>query len=92
MGNAEKLMNQIMELKFTPKSLQCQAQKYEKDEKSEKFRVKNSIEKGKDDDDQQVNNLDCKITGVFTQQRESTENVGDDGFIRVSICEYGGSS
>ncbi|KAH0642205.1 hypothetical protein KY290_033803 [Solanum tuberosum] len=46
MGNAEKLMNQIMELKFTSKSLQCQAQKCEKDDKFQKIRVKKSIEKG----------------------------------------------
>ncbi|XXG45949.1 hypothetical protein AAC387_Pa02g0901 [Persea americana] len=46
MGNAEKLMNQIMELKFTAKSLQRQARKCEKDEKSEKLKVKKAIEKG----------------------------------------------
>ncbi|XP_055832402.1 ESCRT-related protein CHMP1B-like [Solanum dulcamara] len=46
MGNAEKLMNQIMELKFTSKSLQRQARKCEKDEKSEKLKVKKAIEKG----------------------------------------------
>lgn len=46
MGNAEKLMNQIMELKFTAKSLQRQSRKCEKDEKSEKLKVKKAIEKG----------------------------------------------
>ncbi|MCL7038631.1 hypothetical protein MKW94_005680 [Papaver nudicaule] len=46
MGNAEKLMNQIMELKFTSKSLQRQAKKCEKEEKSEKLKVKKAIEKG----------------------------------------------
>ncbi|KAI3759738.1 hypothetical protein L6452_07768 [Arctium lappa] len=46
MGQAEKLMNQIMELKFTAKSLQRQARKCEKDEKSEKLKVKKAIEKG----------------------------------------------
>ncbi|KAH0688998.1 hypothetical protein KY289_016356 [Solanum tuberosum] len=46
MGNAEKLMNQIMELKFTSKSLQRQARKCEKDDKSEKLKVKKAIEKG----------------------------------------------
>ncbi|CAA6663146.1 unnamed protein product [Spirodela intermedia] len=46
MGNTEKLMNQIMELKFTSKSLQRQARKCEKDEKSEKLKVKKAIEKG----------------------------------------------
>ncbi|CAI9766122.1 unnamed protein product [Fraxinus pennsylvanica] len=46
MGNTEKLMNQIMELKFTIKSLQRQARKCEKDEKSEKLKVKKAIEKG----------------------------------------------
>ncbi|XP_072967364.1 ESCRT-related protein CHMP1B-like [Typha angustifolia] len=46
MGNTEKLMNQIMELKFTSKSLQRQARKCEKEEKSEKLKVKKAIEKG----------------------------------------------
>ncbi|KAL4560024.1 hypothetical protein LXL04_032172 [Taraxacum kok-saghyz] len=46
MGQAEKLMNQIMELKFTAKSLQRQARKCEKDEKTEKLKVKKAIEKG----------------------------------------------
>ena len=39
-------MNQIMELKFTSKSLQRQARKCEKDEKAEKLKVKKAIEKG----------------------------------------------
>ncbi|KAL6956798.1 Charged multivesicular body protein 1b [Sarracenia purpurea var. burkii] len=46
MGNTEKLMNQIFELKFTTKSLQRQARKCEKDEKAEKLKVKKAIEKG----------------------------------------------
>ncbi|KAL5726051.1 Charged multivesicular body protein 1b [Ranunculus cassubicifolius] len=46
MGNAEKLMNQIMELKFTTKSLQRQARKCEKEEKSEKLKIKKAMEKG----------------------------------------------
>ncbi|KAE8657483.1 ESCRT-related protein CHMP1 [Hibiscus syriacus] len=46
MGNTEKLLNQIMELKFTSKTLQRQARKCEKDEKSEKLKVKKAIEKG----------------------------------------------
>ncbi|XP_019053978.1 PREDICTED: ESCRT-related protein CHMP1A-like [Nelumbo nucifera] len=46
MGNAEKLMNQIMELKFTSKSIQRQAHKCKKDKKSEKLNVKKAIEKG----------------------------------------------
>ncbi|CAO2817204.1 unnamed protein product [Amaranthus hypochondriacus] len=46
MGNTEKLMNQIIELKLTSKSLQRQARKCEKDEKSEKLKVKKAIEKG----------------------------------------------
>lgn len=46
MGNTEKLMNQIMELKFTSKSLQRQARKCEKEEKTEKLKVKKAIEKG----------------------------------------------
>ncbi|KAJ4841137.1 hypothetical protein Tsubulata_006425 [Turnera subulata] len=40
MGNTEKLLNQIMDLKFTSKSLQRQARKCEKEEKSEKLKVK----------------------------------------------------
>eukprot|EP00249_Psilotum_nudum_P000820 c12958_g1_i1 orf=213-824(+) len=46
MGNTERLMDQIMELKFTSKSLQRQARKCEKEEKSEKLKVKKAIEKG----------------------------------------------
>ncbi|XP_047314730.1 ESCRT-related protein CHMP1A-like [Impatiens glandulifera] len=46
MGNTDKLMNQIMELKFTSKSLQRQAKKCEKEEKTEKLKVKKAIEKG----------------------------------------------
>ncbi|PHU17664.1 ESCRT-related protein CHMP1 [Capsicum chinense] len=39
------MMNRIMELKFTSKSLQRQARKCEKDEKAEKLMVKKAIEK-----------------------------------------------
>ena len=46
MGNTEKLLNQIMELKFTSKSLQRQAKKCEKEEKSEKLKIKKAMEKG----------------------------------------------
>ncbi|KAH7293555.1 hypothetical protein KP509_28G030800 [Ceratopteris richardii] len=46
MGNTEKLLDQIFELKFTSKSLQRQARKCEKEEKSEKLKVKKAIEKG----------------------------------------------
>lgn len=46
MGNTEKLLDQIMELKFTSKSLQRQARKCEKEEKAEKLKVKKAIEKG----------------------------------------------
>ncbi|KAL0319346.1 UNVERIFIED_CONTAM: ESCRT-related protein CHMP1B [Sesamum angustifolium] len=46
MGNTEKLMQQIMDLKFTSKSLQRQARKCEKEEKAEKLKVKKAIEKG----------------------------------------------
>ncbi|KAJ6348299.1 hypothetical protein OIU76_004715 [Salix suchowensis] len=46
MGNTEKLMNQIMDLKFTSKSLQRQSRKCEKEEKAEKLKVKKAIEKG----------------------------------------------
>jgi charged multivesicular body protein 1 len=46
MGNTEKLLNQIMELKMTSKSLQRQSKKCEKEEKSEKLKVKKAIEKG----------------------------------------------
>jgi len=45
-GSAEKLMNQIMDLKITSKSLQRQARKCEKEEKAEKLKVKKAIEKG----------------------------------------------
>ncbi|CAM8953858.1 unnamed protein product [Rhodiola kirilowii] len=46
MGNTERLMNQIMELKFTTKALQRQARKCEKEENAEKLKVKKAIEKG----------------------------------------------
>ncbi|CAL0332772.1 unnamed protein product [Lupinus luteus] len=46
MGNFEKLLNQIMELKSTSKSLQQQTRKCDEDEKSEKLKVKKAIEKG----------------------------------------------
>ncbi|CAN1217967.1 ESCRT-related protein CHMP1A [Linum perenne] len=46
MGNTEKLMNQIMELKFMAKTLQRQARKCEKEEKADKLKVKKAIEKG----------------------------------------------
>ncbi|KAL8508231.1 hypothetical protein ACS0TY_018717 [Phlomoides rotata] len=47
MGNAkEKLMQQIMDLKFTSKSLQRQARRCEKEEKMEKLKAKKAIEKG----------------------------------------------
>ncbi|KAF5733372.1 charged multivesicular body protein 1-like [Tripterygium wilfordii] len=46
MGNTEKLLNQIMDLKFTSKSLQRQSRKCEKEEKAEKLKVKKAIEKG----------------------------------------------
>uniref|UniRef100_A0A2N9F2J2 Uncharacterized protein n=1 Tax=Fagus sylvatica TaxID=28930 RepID=A0A2N9F2J2_FAGSY len=46
MGNTEKLLNQIMELKFTSKSLQRQSKKCEKEEKSEKLKIKKAMEKG----------------------------------------------
>ncbi|KAG5614763.1 hypothetical protein H5410_014587 [Solanum commersonii] len=46
MGNVEKLMNQIMELKLTSKRLQREARKCNKDENSEKLKVKKAIEKG----------------------------------------------
>ncbi|KAI3975299.1 hypothetical protein MKX01_033539 [Papaver californicum] len=47
MGNQEKLMNQIFELKFTSKSLQRQSRKCEKEEKSEKLKIyaENAIRK-----------------------------------------------
>lgn len=46
MGNPEKLMAQIFDLKFTSKSLQRQARKCEKEEKEQKLKVKKAIEKG----------------------------------------------
>lgn len=42
-------MNQIMELKFTSKSLQRQARKCEKEEKAEKLKIKKAIEKNNQD-------------------------------------------
>ncbi|XP_057526630.1 ESCRT-related protein CHMP1B-like [Amaranthus tricolor] len=45
-GSTEKLINQIMELKFTSKSLQRQAKKCEKEEKSQKLKIKKAMEKG----------------------------------------------
>ncbi|XP_024386254.1 ESCRT-related protein CHMP1B [Physcomitrium patens] len=42
----DKLMDQIFQLKFTSKSLVRAAKKCEKDEKSEKLKVKKAIEKG----------------------------------------------
>ncbi|KAM1122284.1 hypothetical protein TB2_003733 [Malus domestica] len=44
--NTEKLMNQIMELKFTSKSLQRQSRKCENEEKAEKLKIKKAMEKG----------------------------------------------
>ncbi|CAN6704892.1 unnamed protein product [Malus baccata var. baccata] len=46
MGNTEKLMNQIMELKFTSKSLQRQSRKCENEEKAERLKIKKAMEKG----------------------------------------------
>ncbi|KAM1648438.1 hypothetical protein ACFX1Q_010456 [Malus domestica] len=46
MGNTEKLMNQIMELKFTSKSRQRQSRKCYKEEKAEKLKIKKAMEKG----------------------------------------------
>ena len=40
------LLNQIMELKFTSKSLKRQAKKCEKEEKSKKLKIKKAMEKG----------------------------------------------
>lgn len=45
-GTQEKLLDQIFQLKFTSKTLVRQAKKCEKDEKSEKLKVKKAIEKG----------------------------------------------
>ena len=46
MGNQEKLLEQIFQLKFTSKTLVRQAKKCEKEEKDEKLKVKKAIEKG----------------------------------------------
>ncbi|GJP38027.1 hypothetical protein CLOM_g14276 [Closterium sp. NIES-68] len=46
MGNQEKLMDQIFQLKFTSKTLVRQAKKCEKEEKEQKLKVKRAIEKG----------------------------------------------
>eukprot|EP00250_Pteridium_aquilinum_P002620 c12842_g2_i1 orf=1-222(-) len=45
-GSQAKLLDQIFQLKFTSKSLVRQAKKCEKEEKSEKVKVKKAIEKG----------------------------------------------
>jgi hypothetical protein len=42
----EKMMDQIFNLKFTSKQLVRQSKKCEKEEKSEKLKVKKAIEKG----------------------------------------------
>ncbi|KAJ7287946.1 hypothetical protein O6H91_18G017700 [Diphasiastrum complanatum] len=46
MAGSRKLLEQVMELKMTAKTLARQAKKCEKDEKSEKLKVKKAIEKG----------------------------------------------
>lgn len=46
MGQQEKLLEQIFQLKFTSKTLVRQAKKCEKEEKEEKMKVKKAIEKG----------------------------------------------
>ncbi|XP_057524749.1 ESCRT-related protein CHMP1-like [Amaranthus tricolor] len=66
MGNTEKLMNQIIELKLTSKSLQRQARKCEKDEKSEKLKIKKAIEKG---------NVDGSRTYAENAIRKRTEQM-----------------
>lgn len=48
-GSQQKLLDQIFQLKFTSKSLVRQAKKCEKEEKSEKLKVKKAIEKGNTD-------------------------------------------
>ncbi|KAG5607702.1 hypothetical protein H5410_029194 [Solanum commersonii] len=87
-------MSQIMKLKFTSKSLQRQARKCEKDEKSEKLKVKKAIEKGNMDGSRiyAENAIRKRSEQINYQHRESTENDGDNGFIRASVCEYGCSS
>lgn len=45
MVNNDRLLDQIFQLKFTAKQLERQAKKCEKDEKSEKLKVKKAIEK-----------------------------------------------
>jgi charged multivesicular body protein 1 len=46
MGNQEKLLDQIFQLRYTAKTFVRQAKKCEKEEKSEKLKVKKAIEKG----------------------------------------------
>ncbi|KAK6153605.1 hypothetical protein DH2020_013244 [Rehmannia glutinosa] len=46
MGKTEKLLEQIVELTVTARTLQRQARKCVKDEKSQKLKVKKAIEKG----------------------------------------------
>ncbi|KAF4351326.1 hypothetical protein G4B88_026347, partial [Cannabis sativa] len=72
MGNIEKLLNQIMELKFTAKLLQRQARKCEKEEESEKLKIKKAMEKG---------NIDG--TRIYTENaiRKRTEQMN---YLRMS--------
>eukprot|EP00245_Coleochaete_scutata_P007177 TRINITY_DN22287_c0_g1_i1.p1 TRINITY_DN22287_c0_g1~~TRINITY_DN22287_c0_g1_i1.p1 ORF type:complete len:205 (+),score=58.30 TRINITY_DN22287_c0_g1_i1:99-713(+) len=46
MGQQEKLLEQVFQLRFTAKSLVRQSKKCEKEEKAEKIKVKKAIEKG----------------------------------------------
>eukprot|EP00271_Cylindrocystis_brebissonii_P000687 TRINITY_DN10868_c0_g1_i1.p1 TRINITY_DN10868_c0_g1~~TRINITY_DN10868_c0_g1_i1.p1 ORF type:complete len:204 (+),score=44.23 TRINITY_DN10868_c0_g1_i1:141-752(+) len=72
MGNQEKLMEQIFQLKFTSKTLVRQAKKCEKDEKSEKLKVKKAIEKG---------NLDGARIYAQNSIRKKTEQLN---YLRLS--------
>ncbi|GJW83460.1 ESCRT-related protein CHMP1A [Tanacetum coccineum] len=72
MGQAEKLMNQIFELKFTAKTLQRQAKKCEKDEKTQKLKLKNAIQKG---------NIDGARIYAETAIRKHTEQLN---YLRLS--------
>ncbi|KAK4729886.1 hypothetical protein R3W88_022874 [Solanum pinnatisectum] len=83
-------MNQIMELKFTSKSLQRQAQKCEKDDKSKKLRVKNDIEKG-NMDSAKMTTINKSISSIV-KSLESSLNTGNlqkmPGTMDLFECQF----
>ncbi|WCJ30777.1 Charged multivesicular body protein 1b [Euphorbia peplus] len=73
MGNTDKLLNQIMDLKFTSKLMQRQSRKCEKEEKAEKLKVKKAIEKG---------NMDGSRIYAENAIRKRTEQMN---YLRLSL-------